>query len=212
MFIFWLIWAAFTAYAFLLAPANNPQTLQTIINLSTGQWTGINPLVVALFNLMGIWPAIYAAVLLFEQSAKFRPGWFCAASFGVGAFAILPYLALRRPQAESALPTKTVLKVLDSRWLAIGLCLGSAALLAYGITQGDWADFARQWRSDRFIHVMSLDFVMLWLLFGVCARDDAKRRGASTNLLAVCAVPILGAATYVLLRPQLGVEQKAPQS
>jgi hypothetical protein len=203
MLIFWPIWVAFVAYAFLLAPADSPNTLPLILNLSTGQWAGINPIVIALFNLMGIWPLAFAAVMLFEQSAKFKPGWFCGAAFGVGAFGILPYLALRKPQAESALPTKPLLKILDSRWLAIALLIGSSILLGYGITQGDWGAFAQQWRSERFIHVMSLDFVMLWLLFAVLAKDDAQRRGANGNLLAVCLLPLLGAVVYLLLRPQL---------
>jgi hypothetical protein len=203
MLIFWPIWAAFVAYAFLLAPANSPNTLSLILNLSTGQWAGINPIVIALFNLMGIWPMAYGAVMLFEQSEKSKPGWFCGASFAVGAFAILPYLALRKPQPESALPTKPLLKILDSRWLAIALLIISSILLTYGITQGDWAAFVQQWRSERFIHVMSLDFVMLWLLFAVLAKDDAQRRGAKGNLLAVCLMPLLGALFYLLFRPQL---------
>jgi hypothetical protein len=213
MLIFWPIWVAFVAYAFLLAPADSPTTWQLIVNLSTGQWTGINPIVIALFNLMGIWPMAYGAVMLFEQSEKFRPGWFCGASFGVGAFAILPYLALRKPRTESALPTKPLLKMLDSRWLAIALIVGSLFLLTYGITQGDWGAFVQQWRSERFIHVMSLDFIMLWLLFAVLAKDDAQRRGANGNLLAVCLVPLLGALVYLLLRPQLlATSAEAPRS
>jgi hypothetical protein len=213
MLIFWPIWVAFVAYAFLLAPADSPTTWQLIVNLSTGQWTGINPIVIALFNLMGIWPMAYGAVMLFEQSEKFRPGWFCGASFGVGAFAILPYLALRKPRAESALPTKPLLKMLDSRWLAIALIVGSLFLLTYGITQGDWGAFVQQWRSERFIHVMSLDFVMLWLLFAVLAKDDAQRRGAKDSLLLVCVVPLLGALAYLLLRPQLSTASvAAPRS
>jgi hypothetical protein len=199
----------FVAYAFLFAPADSPTTLPLIVNLSTGQWAGINPIVIALFNLMGIWPMAYGAVMLFEQSERFKPGWFCGAAFGVGAFAILPYLALRKPRAESVLPTKPLLKILDSRWLAIALIIGSVILLTYGITQGDWGAFVQQWRSERFIHVMSIDFVMLWLLFVVLAKDDAQRRGAPDSLLFLCLVPLLGALVYLLLRPQLLVSSAA---
>ncbi|MEW5860271.1 MAG: DUF2834 domain-containing protein, partial [Cyanobacteriota bacterium] len=45
---FWLVWAAFITYAFLLAPPEQPGTFELIKNLSTGQWTGINPIVIAL--------------------------------------------------------------------------------------------------------------------------------------------------------------------
>lgn len=49
----------FIIYAFFLAPPEQPGTFELIKNLSTGQWQGVNPLVIALFNLMSIWPLIY---------------------------------------------------------------------------------------------------------------------------------------------------------
>lgn len=95
---FGLIWLVFVGYAFGLAPPPQPDTATLIINLSTGNWQDINPLIIALFNLMGIWPAIYACVLLPDgrgQNVSAFP--FVIVSFAVGAFAILPYLALRQP-------------------------------------------------------------------------------------------------------------------
>jgi hypothetical protein len=204
MTIFWFIWAAFSAYAFLLAPADSPDTLSLIVQLSTGQWTGINPAIVALFNLMGIWPMIYAAVMLFERSTnKFQPGLFCAASFGVGAFAILPYLALRQPDPNVSITPKPLLKLLDSRWLAIGLAIASTVLLAYGLSQGQWPEFWQQWQQNRFIHVMSLDFLMLSALFPIFAKNDALTRKAPAGLWKICFIPLLGALTYLCLRPPL---------
>jgi hypothetical protein len=61
-----LLWLGFIGYAFFLAPPDRTDNLQLIIALSTGQWTGINPLVIALFNLMGILPMVYAALLLID--------------------------------------------------------------------------------------------------------------------------------------------------
>jgi hypothetical protein len=199
--VFWLIWLVFTGYAFLLAPPDSPETLQLIINLSTGQWTGINPLIIALFNLMGIWPLVYAAVMLFDGSTqKFKPGFFNAASFGVGAFAILPYLALRQPSKTVA--AKPLLKILDARLLAIALGIGAIILLAYGVTQGNWTDFVHSWQTQRFIHVMSLDFVMLSALFPVLAKDDISRRDGQPWLWWMTFVPLLGAIAYLCLRPR----------
>ncbi len=198
--IFWLIWLLFTGYAFLLAPPDSPETLQLIINLSTGQWTGINPLIIALFNLMGIWPMIYAAVMLFDGSTqKFQPGFFNAASFAVGAFIILPYLGLRQPSKNV---TETPLrKLLDARWLAVAIGIGSIGLLTYGFTQGNWPDFVHSWQTQRFIHVMSLDFLMLSALFPVLAKDDLSRRGGQSWLWWISFVPLVGAIAYLYLRP-----------
>jgi hypothetical protein len=211
MAIFWLVWVLFSGYAFLFAPLDSPTTLQLIIDLSTGKWTGINPLIIALFNLMGLWPAMYAAVMLFDgQPQKFKPGWFCAASFGVGAFAILPYLALRQPNPNTNPPMSKLLRVLDSRWLALFLAAGAGALLFYGITQGNWADFIQQWQTKRFIHVMSLDFLMLSALFPVLAKDDLARRGGDAWLWSLCFIPLVGALAYLLLRPALDVAIDQP--
>jgi hypothetical protein len=199
--IFWLIWLLFMGYAFLFAPPDSPTTLPLIINLSTGQWTGINPLIIALFNLMGIWPLVYAAVMLFDGSTqKFKPGFFNAASFGVGAFAILPYLALRQPSKTVA--AKPLLRILDARWLGIAIAIGATLLLIYGWTQGNWPDFGHSWQTQRFIHVMSLDFVMLSVLFPVVAKDDLSRRGGQPWLWWITFVPLVGAIAYLCLRPR----------
>ncbi len=199
--VFWLIWLLFTGYAFLFAPPDSPATLQLIINLSTGQWTGINPLIIALFNLMGIWPLVYAAVMLFDGSVqKFKPGFFNAASFGVGAFAILPYLALRQP--SKTVTAKPLLRILDARWLGIAIAIGATILLTYGFTQGNWPDFVHSWQTQRFIHVMSLDFVMLSALFPVLAKDDLSRRGGQPWLWWITLVPFVGAIAYLCLRPR----------
>ncbi len=72
---FGLLWLGFVTYAFLLAPPNQPDTFDLIKNLSTGQIAGINPLVVALFNIMGVWPLIYSALLFIDgRGQRFEPG------------------------------------------------------------------------------------------------------------------------------------------
>jgi hypothetical protein len=93
---FGLLWVSFAVYAFFLAPPNQPDTFELIKNLSTGKWDGINPLVIALFNIMGIWPMIYSGLIFSDGREQKIPAWpFAVGSFGVGAFALLPYLALR---------------------------------------------------------------------------------------------------------------------
>ncbi len=203
---FWLLWLGFVGYAFGFAPPDRPDTMQLIIDLSTGKWAGINPLVVALFNLMGILPMAYAALMSIDgQTQKIPAGLFSAASFGVGAFAILPYLALREPNSRSISKRDTLVKIVDSRWFGIILAIGATALIAYGIGQGNWADFVRQWQTSRFIHVMSLDFCLLVLLLPVLIWDDLNRR-KFTNPAAIrwlALVPLVGSLIYLCLRPSL---------
>lgn len=208
---FGLIWLGFSLYAFVLAPPDQINSLELIQNLVTINWEGINPLIIALFNLMGIWPMIYGSVLFADGCEQKLPAWpFASLSFAVGAFALLPYLALRQsPQPELAAESNRTLKFWDSRGLGIGLLGGAIALLAYGLSQGDWADFVHLWQTSRFIHVMSLDFCVLSLIFPALLIADAHRRGLSTQtplFWGAALIPLLGPLVYLCLRPSLYAE------
>ncbi|MBD2122829.1 DUF2834 domain-containing protein [Trichocoleus sp. FACHB-262] len=201
----WLLWVGAIAYAFLLAPPNQPDTLTLIQKLSTGDWEGINPLIITLFNIMGVWPMIYSALLLIDGRTQKIPAWpFIAGSFGLGAFALLPYLALRHPNSDFSGSKTSLLKLLDSRWTGAVLALGTIALVGYGAIAGDWSDFVAQWQTNRFIHVMSLDFCLLCLLFPTVLRDDMARRGLQdARIFWAASLPLLGPALYLAFRPSL---------
>lgn len=202
-----LLWLSFVIYAFFFSPPNQPDTLELIKNLSTGKWEGINPIITSLFNIMGIWPLIYAGVIFADGKMQKIPAWpFATVSFAVGAFAILPYLILRQPNHEFDGNKTLLLKILDSRWLGLSVTLGTAAFLLYAVTQGDWNDYIQQWQTSRFIHVMSLDFCLLCLLFPILLKDDMERRGLKNKSLfwLVSLVPLLGSAIYLMVRPPLG--------
>lgn len=202
--LFWLLWLGVIVYAFFLAPPDNyEETFDLIKRLSTGQIEGINPLIVSLFNIMGVWPVIYGCVLFFDGRGQKVPAWpFAVLSFGVGAFSLLPYLALREPNPEFAGQKSLFLKILDSKITAILLLLGSAGLVAWGLINGDWGDFFVQWQNKRFIHVMSLDFCLLCLLFPALLGDDMARRGIKNTTLfwVVSLIPLFGPLGYLCLR------------
>lgn len=203
---FGLLWVSFAVYAFFLAPPNQPDTFELIKNLSTGKWDGINPLVIALFNIMGIWPMIYSGLIFSDGREQKIPAWpFAVCSFGVGAFALLPYLALREANPKFTGSKDIVLKIFDSRWLGVALTIGTLVLLSFGLLKGDWADFIQQWQNSRFIHVMTLDFCLLCLLFPALLGDDMARRGMKNSSVfwAVALVPLVGSLLYLCLRPQL---------
>lgn len=202
---FGLIWLGVLVYAFVLAPPEQPGTFELIKNLSTGQWKGINPLVISLFNIMGIWPLIYSAVVFIDGRGQKIPAWlFATVSFGVGAFALLPYLALREPNEQFFGKKNTLIKLLDSRVTGFVLTIASVILVAFGL-QGDWGNFVQQWQTNRFIHVMSLDFCLLCLLFSALIGDDMARRGWKSlqwfRLIAL--IPLFGPLIYLCVRPPL---------
>ncbi len=204
--LLWILWLGFVGYAFTLAPPAQPDTWDLIQRLIRFDVAGVNPLVVALFNLMGVWPGIYAAVLLTDGRGQKIPAWpFVAGSFALGAFALLPYLALRRPFPRWHGPVSLGLRIWNSRILGAVWLLLSVGFLAYGSAWGSWADWWQAFQTSRFIHVMSLDFLLLCILFPLVLGDDLSRRGVSPNswLARVSLLPLVGPALYLTVRPPL---------
>ena len=121
---------------------------------------------------------------------------------------ILPYLAFRQPNPKFAAEKDLVLNLFDSRLLGIFLSILTAILLGYGLVNGDWVDFSQQWQTNSFIHIMSLDFCLLGLLFPTVLKDDLARRGIDGNLVfwLVTLIPLLGPLAYLCWRPQLREE------
>lgn len=199
-----LVWIGFVGYAFTLAPPDRPETFDLIKNLSTGNVAGINPLIVALFNIMGVLPMAYSCITFLDGRSQKIPAWlFTTFSFGVGAFALLPYLIFRKPNPIFTGQKNWFLKLLDSRITGGAIALGGIGLFIYGVTNGDWSNFVQQWQTSRFIHVMSLDFCLLCALFPVLLQDDIKRRGLENSQVfkILSFVPFFGALIYLVLRP-----------
>ncbi len=201
-----ILWLSFVIYAFAFAPPNQPDTFELITQLSSGQWEGINPTIVALFNLMGIWPMIYACLALIDGADQNIPAWpFVLSSFAVGAFALLPYLALRQPHTTFTGSKSTLLSLVDSPWVGRLLAAGSIALLGYGLVEGDWSNFIAQWQTSRFINVMSLDFCLLCAVVAPLVKDDMAKRKINSPLIFGIAtlIPLLGIVFYLSVRPPL---------
>ncbi|MEM7760161.1 MAG: DUF2834 domain-containing protein [Cyanobacteria bacterium P01_A01_bin.40] len=202
------LWLALVSYS-VISSASFAGTFQSdldlIIRLSTGQWTDINPIVIAIFFIMGIFPVIYSAFILFDaEGQKISPYPFAIAAFGLGAFALLPYLAWRKSNTPWQGNKNGILKILDSLLSAIIASITLVAFLIWGITQGNWSDFVTQWQTTQFVHVMSLDFCVSSCLFSAILGDDMQRRGVESGLLKFVAfIPLFGALLYWCLRPQL---------
>jgi hypothetical protein len=150
------LWCALLAIALFTAPPGSPDTGKLIERLVTGNLEGVNLSLFALFNLMGIWPAAMAAWLRFD--ARWWKWLFLVASFGLGAFALLPYFVLRpwlEPRRE---PTSFIGRFFSSRWVlrAIVLAAGCFGALFF---LGGLPEFATLFRTQQFPYVMSFDFL-----------------------------------------------------
>jgi len=210
-----VLWLGFIVYAFFFAPPSQPDTFELIQKISLGEWQGINPLIISLFNLMGIWPAVYTCVLFADgRGQKLRAFPFVLGSFAGGAFILLPYLIFRQPNPQFLGSKDWLLKIWDSRITAIVLLMGALILMVFGFSQGNWQDFIQQWHGDRFVHIMSLDFCLLSLLFPLLIQDDLKRREMKKSLvfIGISAVPLLGSLLYLTLRTHLPDKPTIPPS
>lgn len=204
----WLIWAGFIAYiVFLAPPIHWQETLSLLAKIVTLQWVDINPIILSLFALIGVWILIYSSVLFFDgrmQKLSFWP--FALASLGTGVIGLIPYLALREANQEFSGHKDAFLEILDSRTTGLFMTLFTIGLLGYGILAGDWEDFIQQFQGDRFINGMSLAFCLFCLLFSTVLGDDLARRGYLSNsqlFWLIALVPLLGPLAYLCWRPPL---------
>ncbi|GAX39339.1 hypothetical protein NIES4075_02910 [Tolypothrix sp. NIES-4075] len=204
---FWLLWAGFIAYILLLSPPLHlDETLTLLKNIFTLNFAEINPIILSLFALIGIWLLIYSGLLFIDgrmQSIPFYP--FALASVVSGVIGLIPYLALRNPNQEFSGQKDAFLNLLDSRFFGIVLSLSTIPLFAYGFGFGDWGDFVQQFLSDRFIHGMSLAFCLFCLLFPTVLGNDMARRSWNNPQIfwTVALFPLLGPLVYLCLRPSL---------
>jgi hypothetical protein len=212
----WSLWVGFIAYVLLLAPPLHLQdTLTLLKKLLTAQWADINPIILSLFSLIGVWLQIYSCVLFFDGRMQKIPFWpFALASVGTGVIGLIPYLALREANQEFSGRKDAFLKLLDSRSTGFILALFTLGLLAFGLLAGDWGDFIQQFQGDRFINGMSLAFCLFCLLFPTVLGDDMARRGFLSNsqlFWVVALVPLLGPLGYLCWRPPLRESASAGQ-
>lgn len=206
--VLWVLWASFIIYLLLLAPPFHLElTKSLIIKLFTLQWNAINPVILSLFALIGVWILIYSSLLFFDgrmQSIPFYP--FAILALGTGVVGLIPYLALRESNTEFAGEKDALLQMLDSRSTGIVLMLFTLGLLIYAMFAGDWGEFWLLFQGDRFINGMSLAFGLFCLLFATVLGDDMIRRGYlrdSQLFWLITLVPLLGPLAYLCWRPPI---------
>lgn len=207
--VLWLVWIGFIAYVLLFAPPLQPDTFQPVQTLLSGQLPSINPVIVSLFCMIGIWLLIYSCLIFADGRMQRLPAWaFILASVGMGVIALIPYLAIREPNQEFSGDKDAWLELLDSQSTGVILSVSTIILLAYALFFGDWSAFVQEFQTNRFIHGMSLAFCLLCLLFPfpTLLSDDMARRSLNSNsqlFWLVALVPLFGPLAYLCLRPPL---------
>ncbi|MBD2000715.1 hypothetical protein H6G00_29605 [Leptolyngbya sp. FACHB-541] len=207
--LLWLIWLSFIVYVLVFAPPLQSDTFQPIQTLLAGQIPTINPVIVSLFSLIGIWLLIYSCLVFADGRVQNLLAWvFMLASVGTGVIALIPYLALREPNQSFSGEKDAWLKLLDAKSTGIILLFSTLVLLIYALVFGDWSAFVQEFLTNRFIHGMSLAFCLLCLLFPypTLLSDDMARHGLTSDsqlFWFVALVPLFGPLAYLCLRPPL---------
>lgn len=207
--ILWLIAAGFLAYVFLFAPPLRVNLLEPVQTLLRGQLPSINPVTISLFSMIGIWLLIYSCLIFPDGRMQKLPAWaFMLAAIASGFLALVPYLALREPNQQFSGEKDAWLKWLDSPATGLILTGSTLFLLGFAVFLGDWGAFVQVFRSDKFIHAMTLAFFILCLLFPypTLLSDDMARRGLRSDSMlfwVVALIPLFGPLLYLCIRPPL---------
>ncbi|MGI4791763.1 MAG: hypothetical protein ACRYFS_23320 [Janthinobacterium lividum] len=192
-------------YAAFAAPKGDPPG-NLFVQLALGQGPARNPAIWGVFQLLGVIPLMYWALLFPDgRGQKVWAGPFALGMMALGSFSLLPYLILRRPYPVPVSGARN----LAVRWFAgrpfavlVGLAL--VALLFTIMVWGNLAEYVVWFRRSNFVHVMTIDLLVLTLLFPTLLRDDMERRGVSEESTLgriALAVPLLGPAWYLVRRP-----------
>lgn len=202
----WLLWIGFIVYILTLAPPVQSDTFWPVRSLLSGQFPLVNPVMVSLFSMVGIWLLIYSAVIFADGRMQRWSAWkFMLASIGSGVIGLIPYLALRDPAPQFFGAKDRWLRLMDARSTGWILALSTLGLGLFAVLLGDWGAFWQEWHTNKFIHGMGLAFCLFALLFPTLLGDDMARRGLQNRGLfwAVALLPLIGPLLYLCLRPSL---------
>lgn len=204
-----LIWLAFMVYAWIWVPGQplgSDPVFKELVTLQSKE-----PWLLTVFSWLGIYPAIFACLLL-SGSGKTRgshvPAWpFVLLSFGLGAFALLPYFAWSSQtyrgsgyehlsfgsQRESGIGR--VAAHMLTYVILLLLTLGTGF---YAVTQGNPDVYMEAFRNSSFVHIMTIDFVILTLLSVIALFRDASDNRRSRVWAVAGVIPMIGPLVYLM--------------
>lgn len=206
--VLWGIWIGFVAYTLWLAPLDYAYTWYVGRKLITLQWGDLNAYIPAIFSLMGVWPMIYACLMFADgRMQPFRAWTYFVGSNFTGVICLLPYLLFRRRNQEFYGQKDQWLQILDRRSTGVALLISAIAFIGYAIVAGDWEDYVWQFQTQPFVHLISLDFCLMCLVFPMTSlfdNDMARRNIYSSRLFwLVALIPLFGPLIYLCVRPLL---------
>jgi hypothetical protein len=195
------LWIALVGYWLFYSPPPPPDLLAQIGDLALARTTSVDPIAIAIFNLLGVLPTAFLGLLL-HDTGRPRPLPFALGGYLLGGIALLPYLVLRDPRAALQRAPSPFLRIIGSRFVGAILLLLALGLIAFAMLAGDPGAFLHQAGASQLIAVMSADLVVLSLALHWTAASDRKRRGIALAGWTARAVrlPMVGPLLYLAVR------------
>jgi len=171
-----------------------------INNLIFLQFATLEPLLIVVFYLMGIWPAVQAILLYGDGRDKRIPaGPFILASFFTGAYALSAYILVR--ESKKAKKQDNILqRLFDSRFWGIFLFILTVGLFILGSILGNPQNYIAAFQKYLFVRVMTVDFLLFTLITPITIYIHSVNNSIdiSRYILVLGMIPILGALYYIL--------------
>jgi hypothetical protein len=201
-----IIWLAWVIYAFVFAPQQEIADMDYIMQMARMETDRIDASVIALFNLMGVWPLIMAAILLIDGRGQKIPAWpFLLGSCVLGNFILFPYLLLRKNNPHFDGNKTLGVRFAESKLLAAVITLMACFMIAMAVSQGSTDAFMSSFKVNNLVNIMSFDFLLFLFAFPAILGDDMRRRGMTDTrqFWLYSLPPVLGPCLYLVVRPRL---------
>lgn len=113
------------------------------------------------FSCLGLFPLLFASLIMPNDSFKL-PGWpFSLLSFGLGAFALLPYFVLKGEKSTKSRGFNLLNKWLTSPTFLLSLLTITLILYLYGFAAGSFSGYIEAFKHSELVSVMTVDFLSL---------------------------------------------------
>lgn len=161
--------------------------------LITGAFTSVDPAVIAVFSTLGIYPALFFALMLTEDRYRL-PAWpFAVGAFALGAFALLPWFIFRGKVVREIPRGPRVIRQILKHPLYSGTLLVLSFVLILVLISGSWSAYREAFLSSQLVSIMTVDlFVLMYLSYDVF-KNDRERSHAWLNIF-----PAVGPAALLL--------------
>jgi hypothetical protein len=199
------VWVLGWIHVFWFAPDDGSSMKDFIVAVMQNNTELVDPLVFMVFNLLGVWPMVMVAMLVQDNQGRLKAWPFAFSSMVLGNSALYLYLFFRRDQQGYVPQQSLLVRFAESKIPAAVLLLSTIGLMLYGFSQGSFAAYTEAWKVNYLVNVMTIDFFLFAIAFAAVLADDMHRRNMKLASLfwVYVLVPVLGAVTYLVVRPPL---------